>query len=339
MMSELRKYGVLLTTAKAIQFTLYQVDGVDIEPAATFAAGDIKISKDGGAEANATNLPTDEGQGYRLILTAAELTASRIRLFIVDQTATKVWLDIEINIETYGNASAMHAFDLNDDVRPDLDAIAIALTIMAGADGVRLATLQGNYAPAKAGDNMGAVSSVTGNVDGSVASVTAINTTAGAIDNVAIVAITTTNTDMRGTNGANTTVPDAAGVAPTAVEIRQEMDTNSVDLNSIITTLGTAGAGLTDLGGMSTGMKAEVNAEVVDTLNVDAYTEPGQGAPAATTSLVAKINYLYKAWRNKTEQTATTLSVYNDAGTVVDQKATVSDSGTTATNGEIVSGP
>ena len=42
---------------------------------------------------------------------------------------------------------------------------------------------------------------------------------------------------MRGTDGANTTVPDAAGVAPTAVEIRQEMDTNSVDLNSILTNI------------------------------------------------------------------------------------------------------
>ena len=36
--------------------------------------------------------------------------------------------------------------------------------------------------------------------------------------------------DMRGTDSANTTVPDAAGVAPTAVEIRQEMDTNSTKM-------------------------------------------------------------------------------------------------------------
>lgn len=41
----------------------------------------------------------------------------------------------------------------------------------------------------------------------------------------------TTNTDMRGTDSANTVVPDAAGIAPTAVEIRQEMDTNSTRLD------------------------------------------------------------------------------------------------------------
>ena len=49
-------------------------------------------------------------------------------------------------------------------------------------------------------------------------------------------------TAMRGTDSANTTVPDAAGTAATLI--------------------GAAGAALTDLGGMSTGMKAEVNAEV-----------------------------------------------------------------------------
>jgi hypothetical protein len=84
---------------------------------------------------------------------------------------------------------------------------------------------------------------------------------------------------------------------------------------------------------------AAVNAEVVDALATDTYAEPAQGAPGATVSLAAKINYLYKAWRNKTEQTATTRSLYNDAGSVVDHKATVSDDGTTYTDGEIVSGP
>ena len=84
---------------------------------------------------------------------------------------------------------------------------------------------------------------------------------------------------------------------------------------------------------------AEVNAEVVDALNVDTYAEPSQGAPAATASIAAKINYLYKAWRNKSTQTATAYSLYDDAGSTVDQKATVSDDGTTLTSGEIGTGP
>jgi hypothetical protein len=84
---------------------------------------------------------------------------------------------------------------------------------------------------------------------------------------------------------------------------------------------------------------AEVNAQVVDALATDTYAEPGQGAPAATASLSAKINYLYKAWRNKKTQTATTLSIFADDASTVDHKSTVSDDATTATFGEIATGP
>lgn len=92
-------------------------------------------------------------------------------------------------------------------------------------------------------------------------------------------------------------------------------------------------------GGLSTQAKADVNAEVVDTLNTDTYAEPGQGTPGATISLAAKINYLYKAWRNRSTQTASQYTLYNDDGTTVDQKATVSDDGTTADKGEVATGP
>jgi len=103
--------------------------------------------------------------------------------------------------------------------------------------------------------------------------------------------------------------------------------------------IGAAGAGLTDLGGMSTGMKAEVNVEAKDVLFTDTDAEPAQGLPAATTTLADKIGFLYKAWRNKSTQTATTYSLYNDDTSTVDHKATVSDDATTATKGEVATGP
>ncbi len=84
---------------------------------------------------------------------------------------------------------------------------------------------------------------------------------------------------------------------------------------------------------------AQVNAEVLAVMNVDTYAEPGQGNPAATASIFAKLNYLYKWARNKKTQTATVLSVYADDETTVDHKSTVSDDGTTATRGEIKTGP
>lgn len=88
----------------------------------------------------------------------------------------------------------------------------------------------------------------------------------------------------------------------------------------------------------ATGLNA-INAEVVDALNTDAYGEPGQGAPPVSASLIAKVNYLYKAFRNRKTQTATETRIYADNGTTIDHKATVSDDGTTFESAEIVSGP
>lgn len=56
------------------------------------------------------------------------------------------------------------------------------------------------------------------------------------------------NDDMRGTDGANTTVPDAAGVLPTAVEIRQEIDSNSARLDADISSRAPAGEYDTEMG-------------------------------------------------------------------------------------------
>jgi hypothetical protein len=84
---------------------------------------------------------------------------------------------------------------------------------------------------------------------------------------------------------------------------------------------------------------AQVNTEVLDVLNTDTFAEPGQATPAATSTLVSKIGYLYKFLRNRITQTATTMSVYNDDATTVDQKSTVSDNGTTYDRGEITTGP
>lgn len=99
-----------------------------------------------------------------------------------------------------------------------------------------------------------------------------------------------------------------------------------------------------DTGGISYGFTAEnvaaiVNAQVLDVLTVDTFAQPGQESPAATTTIMNMIRYLYKAFRNRITQTATTLSLYADNATTVDQKATVSDDGTTFDRNEIGSGP
>ncbi len=83
---------------------------------------------------------------------------------------------------------------------------------------------------------------------------------------------------------------------------------------------------------------AEINAEVVDALNVDTYAEPGQGNPAATAAITTKLGFLYKAWRNHHTQTATEYALFADDTTTKDQEAVVSDDGVTFDRGEVGTG-
>jgi hypothetical protein len=123
----LRKYGVQTT----IDFELYEVDGVDLRTDWVPAAADCEVMKDGGASTQCTNTATDEGSTYSIVLTATEMQAARIVLKVVD-AATKVFLDKVIIIETYGNASAQHAFDLDDAVRGGMTALPNAAADGAG---------------------------------------------------------------------------------------------------------------------------------------------------------------------------------------------------------------
>lgn len=69
----------------------------------TIAAGDFKISKDGGAEANPTTLPAvtpASGRHVKVVLSATEMTADQISFAGADQTATKEWADMGISINT-----------------------------------------------------------------------------------------------------------------------------------------------------------------------------------------------------------------------------------------------
>jgi len=89
---------------------------------------------------------------------------------------------------------------------------------------------------------------------------------------------------------------------------------------------------------LDTGTTLDTVVDTIASLLDDARGEPGQGAPPVNPDLATKIDYLYKAWRNKTTQTATLMTIFADDGATADHKSTVSDNGTTATKGEIVTG-
>jgi len=98
----------------------------------TPAAGDVKISKDGGAAANIATLPTYiTNVGWKYVFSDAELTAARISVNIVD-SATKAVDDQHFSIVTYGNASALIVADLSDAVRLGLTALPNAAAQASG---------------------------------------------------------------------------------------------------------------------------------------------------------------------------------------------------------------
>ena len=108
----LRKYG----EQAVIDFILFKLDGINFRTDASAAIGDTKISMDEGIEVDTTNTFVDNGTGYSLTLEATETAAKRLFISIVDQDATKTWLDDYIMIETYGDTNAMHSFNLDADL-------------------------------------------------------------------------------------------------------------------------------------------------------------------------------------------------------------------------------
>ena len=84
---------------------------------------------------------------------------------------------------------------------------------------------------------------------------------------------------------------------------------------------------------------AEVNAEVVDVMDTDTITLPGQEAPSNTPTITGVLGWVHKMLRNKKDNDGSTTQLYDDAGTTVDAKFTTTESGGTVTTGEIVSGP
>lgn len=84
---------------------------------------------------------------------------------------------------------------------------------------------------------------------------------------------------------------------------------------------------------------AQVKTQVTDALNVDTYAQPGQGAPAATTTMRLMLAYLYKWARNKRDNDGTTTNFYNDDAATVDHKQSTSEAAGTVTVGEMATGP
>ena len=224
----LRKYG----TATHIYIPIVKASSANFAVGAdwTPAAGDVKISKDGGAAANVTNLPSAIAMGngamWDFSLTATEMQAASVVVIVAD-SATKAVEDQAIVIETYGNASGEHAFDLDTATQAvtvasgGITAASIATDAIdadALADGaITAATFAAGAidATAIAADAIGsselAASAVT-EMQAGLASQASVDTLAGYVD-TEVAAIKAKTDNLPASPAATGDIPTAATVA------------------------------------------------------------------------------------------------------------------------------
>lgn len=211
----LRKYDTATAAGTHIRIPVIKAGSNDFAGSGdwTPAAGDVKVSKNGAGQANIGTLPSYSNGAWEFQLTAAEVQSKTTEVVIVD-SATKAVEDQFFIVETFGHASAMYQHDLSDGVRLGLTALPNAAADAAG----------GLPTTTKITDARLAI--LTDWIDG------------GRLD-LLLDAIPTTA--MRGTDGANTTVPDVAGTAATLHGVTD----GKVDVvDGIVDTIATDVAGL-----------------------------------------------------------------------------------------------
>lgn len=217
-------------------------DGTTAETGLTIANTDIRLSAAGGniAAKNSGGGTHDELGFYTITLNATDTaTVGRLQLACKMSGALVVYHEFQVLEEAVYDqlfaASAPGAATVSalSTAQSDLDKIT-------GSDGATLATAQGNYAPAKAGDNMGTVSAVTGGINtgaGTITTLDALDTaqdaqhaaTQGATFNG-----TTDSLEAIRNRGDAEWVTGAGGSAPSAADIRAEIDSNSTQLAAIV---------------------------------------------------------------------------------------------------------
>jgi len=142
----LRKYGTITEAGTHIRVPMV-ISGENNFATVddwTPTAGDVKISKDGGALANIGTLPTFSEGAWEFQFATSELEAKQVDIQIVD-SATKAVEDQFIAVETFGHASAMFQYDPTDvdylglTSLPTIEDLVSTINQVVGTTGVQLA--------------------------------------------------------------------------------------------------------------------------------------------------------------------------------------------------------
>jgi hypothetical protein len=133
----------------------------------TLAAGDVKVSKDGGALANLTTLPAVTPAASKMVkvtISSTEMTADNVTLVFSDAAGAE-WDDVIINIQTA-------ARQIDDLAYPTVSGRSVDVTA-TGAAGIDWANIENaTQVQNMSGTTISTVVTVSGNVNGSVNTVT-----------------------------------------------------------------------------------------------------------------------------------------------------------------------
>lgn len=178
------------------------VDGVDGVTTEEALSPSVQLSKNGqtAATKNDVTTPVHDNAGYyNCEFDATDTgTVGQLVAFVEGTTATHLQVRHEFQIMDTAAFDALFA----DGAEGPLQATTVGNTLDVSATGEAGIDWANIGSPTTAQNLSGTnidVDQVVASVSGAVGSVTAINTTGGAIDDVVLVATTTVNSDMRGT--------------------------------------------------------------------------------------------------------------------------------------------
>ncbi|MDJ0896916.1 MAG: hypothetical protein QNJ92_17360 [Alphaproteobacteria bacterium] len=274
----------------------------------TPAAGDVKVSKDGGNVANIGTLPTAVGGTGSVLwtwtLSATEMQAKRVTIQVVDAALENQ----AFIVQTHGNASAQHAVDLDDAVRAGLTALPNAAADAAGglpisdAGGLDLDTMNSN--------------------------VSAILT-----DTAEIGAAGAGLTEAGGTGDHLTAVPwNAAWDAEVQSECTDALNAYDPPTNAEMEARTLVAASYATATALAT-VDTVVDAVKVETDKLDAARTEPTGVPASNESPLTKLDYVFMTMRNKKTVSATKKTIFDAAG-AAEFEYDLTDNGTTYTESE-----
>ncbi len=331
-------------------------DGVTEEVALTITPALRRLSKDGAAFAaasGAVNSTHDSDGWYTSDLSAADTgTVGELILNVqVPATHLPVWmrwwvLEEAIYDLLFGAAATglvtLAAVTHTGAVIPTVSVN----TDMRGTDGVDTATMRGTDSAALASEvtpaRMSELDAATG---GKMANqVDLVKTEADKIALVDAGAGVAGSVIEEVENRALASEVTAARMseldAATGGKMANQVDLIKTETDKIAAVdagAGVAGSVIEEVENRAT--PAQVNAEVLDVVNVDTYALPGQVALPLAPTLIQLWTHLYKFLRNKKDNDGSIAQLYNDAGTIVDAKSTVSEAGSVVTQEKWAPGP